>query len=95
MSEGIVIALIGAIGGLITAVVVEAIRRGRAQRRTDDTLADVLGQLRPNGGASVADTVTRIERRVGEVAELQREHGERLAAVEARVSDHIAAAGRV
>lgn len=50
----------------------------------------VLAQISPNSGKSLHDTVTRIDRRVGEVAELQRQHGERLAAVEARVSDHLA-----
>lgn len=77
------------------AVIVEAIRRSRAQRNTDQRLDAVLGQLRPNGGKSLSDAVTRIEGQVGELRELQREHGERLAAVEARVSDHITlSAGR-
>lgn len=71
------------------AVIVEAIRRSRAQRNTDERLDTVLGQLQPNGGKSLSDAVTRIEGQVGELRELQREHGERLAAVEARVSDHI------
>lgn len=77
------------------AVIVEAIRRSRAQRNTDKRLDTVLGQLQPNGGKSLSDAVTRIEGQVGELRELQREHGERLAAVEARVSDHITlSAGR-
>lgn len=77
------------------AVIVEAIRRSRAQRNTDERLDTVLGQLQPNGGKSLSDAVTRIEGQVGELRELQREHGERLAAVEARVSDHITlSAGR-
>lgn len=89
MTTEVIVAIITTGGALLSGIVVESIKRGRAQRSTDERLDIVLGQLRPNGGKSLSDAVTRIEDQVGELRELQREHGERLAAVEARVSDHI------
>jgi len=89
MTTEVIVAIITTAGALLPGIVVESIKRGRAQRATDERLDTVLGQLKPNGGKSLSDAVTRIEGQVGELRELQREHGERLAAVEARVSDHI------
>lgn len=71
------------------AVVVEAIRRSRAQRNTDQRLDAVLGEITPNSGKSMHDKVDRIERSVDAIQHKQTEHGERLAVVEARVADNL------
>ncbi|PRX48691.1 hypothetical protein B0I33_104509 [Prauserella shujinwangii] len=89
MSEPVVIALITALGALLTAVLVEIVRRERAQRRTDDTLRGLAGQMSPNGGASMHDAVTEIRRDVREIKRQQGQQGERLRAVEVRLSDHL------
>lgn len=81
----VIVALISTVGALVTAIVVEMIRRGRAQKRTDRALDVVLHEIRPNSGHSLHDKVCRIERSVDDVRKWQSKHGERLAAVEARV----------
>jgi Flp pilus assembly protein TadB len=85
MSDAIVVALIGTIGALLTAVIVEAIRRERAQKASDEKLNTMLGQMTPNSGSSMHDAVTSIRESVKEIRATQGQHGERLAAVEAHV----------
>jgi Flp pilus assembly protein TadB len=85
MSDAIVVALIGTIGALLTAVIVETIRRERAQKATDETLRTLVGQVTPNSGSSMHDAVTSIGEAVKEIRTTQGQHGERLAAVEAHV----------
>ncbi|MFF5992573.1 hypothetical protein [Prauserella flavalba] len=89
MSEAVLIALIGAVGALLTGVLVELIRTRRAQNRTNEQLGGVLGQVSPNSGRSLHDAVTRIEGDVGEMRRQLGKHGERLAKVETRLSDHL------
>lgn len=85
MSDAIVVALIGTIGALLTAVVVEAIRRERAQKTNEEKLNTMLGQMTPNSGSSMHDAVTHIGATLDDVKRVQGAHGERLAAVEAHV----------
>lgn len=89
MSDAVLIALIAAVGGLLSAILVELIR---ARKNT----ARVVSEVTPNGGSSIKDAVGRIEVQVreiraeqGEIRTEQSRHGARLAAVEARVSDHV------
>ena len=81
MSEAVLIALITVFG----AVVVEIIRRERAQKANEEKLNAMLGQMTPNGGSSMHDTVTAIGKTLDDVRKTQGKHGERLAAVEAHV----------
>lgn len=90
MSEPVLITLITTLGALVTAIIVEIIKRGRAQKATDEKIDAVLAQINPNSGKSLHDAVKRIERDVRDVKTVQHRHGERLAAVEVRVSDHLA-----
>ncbi|WP_116048625.1 hypothetical protein [Amycolatopsis palatopharyngis] len=85
MSDAVVVALITALGALLTAVIVETIRRERAQKATDRTLQTLVGQVTPNSGSSMHDAVTTIGKTLEQVRETQGQHGERLAAVEAHV----------
>jgi Na+-translocating ferredoxin:NAD+ oxidoreductase RnfG subunit len=85
MSDAIVVALIGTIGALLTAVIVEFVRRERAQKANDRKMNTMLGQMTPNSGSSMHDAVTSIRATVEDVRKTQGQHGERLAAVEAHV----------
>lgn len=85
MDTEVVVALLA----LVSAIGVEIVRNVRAQRRTDAQLAQVVEQMQPNGGSSVADRVEqindrveRIDHRVEAVQRNQSAYGERLAAVE-------------
>lgn len=89
MSEPVLIALIGAVAALLSGILVELIR---TRRKT----AKVEAEVTPNGGSSMKDALGRIEKEITEVRAEQRDsrteqsrNGERLAAVEARLSDHL------
>jgi hypothetical protein len=85
MGEGILVALIttgGAVltGGVTTIVVALINRR---------PLKKVVAEVTNNGGSSLKDAVARIETSVTRIVSTQQQHGERLAAVETRLSDHL------
>lgn len=81
MSDAVVIAVISAVGLILSGVLVELIR---ARKRQDKVVAEVS----PNGGGSIRDAVDRIEKQVDKVRDAQVSHGERLAKVEARVESY-------
>lgn len=85
MSEAVLIALITTLGALLTAVIVETIRREKAQKANEEKLNTMLGQMTPNSGSSMHDAVTAIGKTLDQVRKTQGQHGERLAAVEAHV----------
>ena len=94
MSDPVTVAAIGAIGAILAGVLVELVR---TRRRADSAAtqgaeaarqgAEVARQVVPNGGASLRDAVDRIEAGLSKVQEAQGRHGERLAAVEARLDE--------
>lgn len=80
MSDGVIIALISAIGLVMSGVLVELVRARR-------TATKVANEVQPNGGGSLRDIVTRIESQVDKIRENQVGHGERLAKVEAKIEN--------
>lgn len=74
----------------VVAVVVEVIRRGKqANARLDATntqIAAVLHEMQPNSGKSLYDRICRMDNTLEAVRKVQASQGERLAAVEARVT---------
>lgn len=89
MSETVLAALIGAVGLVLSGILVELIR---TRRRADVTAAE----LKPNHGSSLRDAVDRIEAQVQQVTTdvqavttEQRTQGDRLIVVETRLTDHL------
>jgi hypothetical protein len=80
MSEAIIIAILSFLGLLLPAIGVEMMR-GRKQTQA------VLSTITPNGGSSLRDAVDRIERQVNELRTEMSRDGQRIAAVEAILSD--------
>jgi hypothetical protein len=100
MSDAVTVATIGAVGLILSGVLVELVRTRRradsaAERATTAAAqgAEVARQVVPNGGASLRDAVDRIEAGLSKVREDQGRHGERLAAVEARLDERNRRAG--
>jgi len=80
MSDAVLIAVISAMGLVLSGVLVELIR-------TRKQATKVAHEVTPNGGSSLRDAVARIEADVTKVRDTQVAHGERLAAVEARLNE--------
>ena len=80
ISDPVLIAIISALGLILSGVLVEAVR---TRRRTDAVLSSVT----PNGGASLRDAVDRIGRQVEAIGAEQNRHGARLATVEAILNE--------
>ncbi len=74
------VAVISAVGVIMSGVLVELIR---ARKRQDKVVAEVT----PNGGGSIRDAVDRIEKTVDKVRDAQVTQGERIARVEAKVEN--------
>lgn len=94
MSEGVVIALISAVGLILSGILVELVRSRKAQMR-------VVKEVNPNGGESMKDVLkraeevaSRIETYVEKIRDTQVTHGERLARLEATVQNRRATDGR-
>lgn len=75
--------------GLMTAVLIELIRNRRQRTDVDRKVTTLVAEVTPNGGASLKDAVERIEIDVREMRLEQNRQGQHIAAVEARVSDHL------
>ncbi|HEY0638708.1 MAG TPA: hypothetical protein VGD67_13745 [Pseudonocardiaceae bacterium] len=80
MSDAVLIAVISAFGLVLSGVLVEMVRNRRQTTK-------VAAEVSPNGGSSLRDAVARIEADVTRVRDTQVGHGERLAAVEARLNE--------
>lgn len=80
MSDPVWIAVISALGLIMSGVLVELIRARKAATK-------VAAEVQPNGGGSMRDMVSRIESQVDKIREVQVTHGERLARVEAKVEN--------
>lgn len=78
MSEPVMVAVVSALGLVLSGVLVELIR---ARKRQDKVVAEVT----PNGGGSMRDIAARIEAQVDRIRDTQVVQGERLAKVEAKV----------
>jgi hypothetical protein len=79
------VALITAAGAVLVALVGVLVELVRARRSQDKVAKEVA----PNGGSSLRDAIDRIERDGREMAKVQAGQGERLAALEARIGDHL------
>lgn len=94
MSEGVQVALVSAAGLVLAALVgvlVELVRNRRMQNRVAaqaEPISEIARQVVPNNGSSLRDAVDRIGRRAEEIVKTQASQGERLAALEARFSEH-------
>lgn len=82
MSPDILVALIGAVGLILSGVLVELIRTRRRADRVASQTQEVVRQVFPNGGSSMRDAVDRIGADVRDLRSEQREYGRRLALVE-------------
>lgn len=90
MGTEVAVALIGAAGLVLVALIGVLVELVRTRRRADVTVAE----LQPNHGTSMRDAVNRIERKVGQLAAEQRTQGDRLIVVETRLTDHLANGGQ-
>lgn len=88
--EAVVVALIGALGGLLVELVRTRRHAEKARRDTERVVLQVL----PNGGTSLRDAIDRIETDVRWMRGELTDHGERLAVVEARTTPHLIAPRR-
>jgi hypothetical protein len=78
VSDAVMVAIVSAVGLILSGVLVELVR---ARRRQDQVVKEVT----PNGGGSMRDIAARIESQVDRIRETQVAQGERLAKVEAKV----------
>lgn len=78
MSDAVWIAIVSALGLIMSGVLVELIRNRRRQEK-------IVHEVTANGGGSMRDATNRIETIVDKIRETQVYQGERLAKVEARV----------
>lgn len=89
MSDGVMIAVISAVGLVLSGVLVELVRTRRRADSAAQQGAEVARQVVPNGGASLRDAIDRIEATLREHGKVQSKHGERLAAMEARLDERL------
>jgi hypothetical protein len=80
VSDPVWIAVISAIGLIMSGVLVELVRARR-------TATKVAAEVQPNGGGSLRDIVMRTEATVDKIREGQVLHGERIAKVEAKIEN--------
>jgi hypothetical protein len=87
MSDPVLVAVVGAVGAILAGVLVELIRARRSVSRVEESGRRVEAEVTPNGGSSLRDAIGRIETEVIRIRDGQTRHGERLAAVEARLDE--------
>jgi hypothetical protein len=80
MSDALWIAIVSALGLIMSGVLVELVRNRRRQDK-------VVHEVTSNGGGSMRDATNRIESVVDKIRETQVHQGERLAKVEAKVEN--------
>lgn len=85
MTTELAVALISAASLVTVALVGVMVELIKSRKRQDK----VVNEVTPNGGSSLRDAISRIEQDGIKTREAQGRHGERLAAIEARLTDHL------
>lgn len=85
MNTGLAVAIITTTGTVLVALIGVLVELVRARKQQDKVAKEVA----PNGGSSLRDAIDRIERDGREMSKTQGLQGERLAALEASLRDHL------
>lgn len=80
MSDEVWIAVVSALGLIMSGVLVELVRARRTAGR-------IATEIEPNGGGSLRDAVVRIEAQVDRIRESQVSQGERIAKIEGKIQN--------